>query len=362
QHSPRAVPMADTTRPFHCGNIHSDYYFLCDTDSAWGIVLESLAAAGIIVCLILIFTLLFLICKVQDSSKRSMISIQFLFLLGTLGLFGLTFAFIIKLNDSTGPTRFFLFGVLFALCFSCLLTHAFNLIKLVRGKTPMSWIVMLAIVAGLTMVQVIIAILYIVITVVRYGMTYTMSDAKAIQQRNMDFVMLLIYVLFLMALIFLVSMFTFCGPYRGWKRHGAHIYVTILFSIAIWVVWITMLIKGNRDLSKQPLWDDPVVSIALVANAWVFLMMYIVPELCFLTAPCKPEDYPPENDFCQPKHMKKRYGVENKAYTQEEIVQGMMNCVACPCTNLEPQKEFSIPRPKTRLSPYEEYTGGRGVE
>uniref|UniRef100_A0A8B9U380 G-protein coupled receptors family 3 profile domain-containing protein n=1 Tax=Anas zonorhyncha TaxID=75864 RepID=A0A8B9U380_9AVES len=105
-----------------------------------------------------------------------------------------------------------------------------------------------------------------------------MSSEKA----NKDFVMLLIYVLFLMALTFLMSMFTFCGPYKGWKRHGAHIFVTVLFSIAIWVVWITMLTKGNQSLNR-PEWDDPVVAIALVSNGWIFLIMYIIPEICFLT-------------------------------------------------------------------------------
>ena len=70
------------------------------------------------------------------------------FLLGVLGIFGLTFAFIITLNGGTGPTRFFLFGVLFALCFSCLLVHAFNLTKLVRGRQPLSMLVMLGLALG----------------------------------------------------------------------------------------------------------------------------------------------------------------------------------------------------------------------
>lgn len=150
----------------------------------------------------------------------------------------------------------------------------------------------------------------------------------ASEEANKDFVMLLIYVLFLMALTFLVSIFTFCGPYKSWKRHGAHIFVTVLFSIAIWVVWITMLTRGNQSLGKTN-WDDPVVAIALVSNGWVFLIMYIIPEICFLTAPLKLGDYPPENDFCQPTFIKQSTGVDNHAYTQDEIVQGMMiDCTA----------------------------------
>lgn len=57
--------------------------------------------------------------------------------------------------------------------------------------------------------------------------------------------------------------------------------------------------------------------------------MYIIPEICFLTAPLKLGDYPPENDFCQPTFIKQSTGVDNHAYTQDEIVQGMMiDCTA----------------------------------
>nr|XP_009663611.1 PREDICTED: retinoic acid-induced protein 3-like isoform X2 [Struthio camelus australis] len=307
-----------TAPPRGCGSIAADYYLLCDMEQAWGIVLESLAAAGVVVTIFLICSLFFFICKVQDNSKRHMIAIYFFFLLGTLGIFGLTFAFIIKLNDSTRSTRFFLFGVLFAVCFSCLLTHAYNLNKLVKGRKPFSWLVLLLLIIAFSLVQIVISIEYLVTMLVNQRDIFLNMPAE---KTNKDFVMLLIYVLFLMALTFLVSMFTFCGSYKSWKRHGAHIFVTILFSIAIWVVWITMLIRGNRILNK-PSWDDPVLAIALVSNGWIFLIMYIVPEICFLTAPLKLEDYPPENDFCQPRLIKQTSGVDNHAYTQDEILQG----------------------------------------
>ncbi|NXS07731.1 RAI3 protein, partial [Neodrepanis coruscans] len=348
-----------TSPPRGCGSgIDGDYYPLCDTETAWGIVLESLAAAGILITIFLICSLFFLICKVQDNSKRHMISVYFFFLLGTLGIFGLTFAFIIKLNQMTCPTRFFLFGVIFALCFSCLLTHACNLNKLVRGRKPFSWQVLLLLIVSFALVQVVISTEYLVIMLVN-------QKDKCLTTPRKDFVMLLIYVLFMMALTFLVSMFTFFGSYKSWKRHGAHIFVTVLFSIAIWVVWITMLIKGNTVLNRE-IWDDPVMAIALVSNGWIFLIMYIVPEICFLTAPLKLEDYPPENDFCQPKFIKQATGVDNRAYSQDEIMQGNTGDLSySPYTSnfqmkaIEPQNDFSIPRPKARTSPYHDYTGGK---
>ncbi|NXE77831.1 RAI3 protein, partial [Cochlearius cochlearius] len=352
-----------TSPPPGCSSINADYYRLCDMEEAWGIVLESLAAAGVLVTIFLICSLFFLICKVQDNTKRHMISVYFFFLLGTLGIFSLTFAFIVKLNDGTRPTRFFLFGIIFALCFSCLLTHACNLNKLVRGKKPFSWLVLLLLIVSFALVQVVISIEYLVTMLVNQKKEFLGKSAEEI---NKDFVMLLIYVLFLMALTFLVSMFTFCGPYKSWKRHGAHIFVTVLFSIAIWVVWITMLTKGNTVL-KKPIWDDPVVAIALVSNGWIFLIMYIIPEICFLTAPLKLEDYSPENDFHQPKFIKQTTAADNHAYTQDEIVQGDTGGLSySPYTShfqmktIETQNDFSIPRPKARTSPYQDYTGGKG--
>ncbi|KAJ6656304.1 hypothetical protein lerEdw1_003807 [Lerista edwardsae] len=353
-----------TSPPNGCGNIGSDYYLLCDTDKDWGIVLESLATAGAVVTIILIFVLLFLICKTQDNTRRSLIPVQFLFLLGTLGIFGLTFAFIIRLNEATAPTRFFLFGILFALCFACLLAHAFDLIKLVRGRTPLSALVLLVIAISLTIVQIIIAIQYVAINITALkALKYSMDE-----ERRNDFILLLIYVLFLMALLLVVSMFVFCGSYKRWKRHGVHIFATILFSVGIWVVWITMLMRGNPDLAKRPAWDDPVVSIALVANGWVFLIMYLVPELCLLTAPRRPGDYPPENSFCQPKVLKKTSGVENQAFAQEGNTQENGDHAYVPYSThfqmeaLESRQDFSIPRPKTRTSPYQEYSGGKGLK
>lgn len=136
------------------------YYRLCDKKAAWGIVLEALASVGVVTSVAFMIALLVFICKAQDSNRRKVLPTQFLFLLGVLGVFGLPFAFIIHLDGSTGPTRFFLFGILFALCFSCLLVHAFNLTKLVQGRQPLSMLAMLGLALGFSLVQDVIAIEY----------------------------------------------------------------------------------------------------------------------------------------------------------------------------------------------------------
>ncbi|XP_053112214.1 retinoic acid-induced protein 3-like [Hemicordylus capensis] len=332
--------------PPGCGNIDPDYYFLCDVCTAWGIGLETLAAAGILTSLLLLLAFCILSCMVKDKNKQNMVPIQLLFILGTLGIFSLTFAFIVRLNKRTGPTRFVLYGVLFALCFSCLLTHAFNILKLVRGKVPLSQQSMLVHACGFTLIQIIIAVKYIIITVERDGIDLV-SMGRA--QRNKDFVMLLTYVLVLMILTTMLSMFTTCGPYRGWKRHGVHILITLAFSIAIWAAWISVLLtSGNPANATQSKWDDPLMSAALVVNGWIFLMMYSVPEICFLTVPCQSGDYPPEKTLRKSTTTPESVEADN---TQAPDKEGAEEDVLLPSDrncfqpeNLEPKPCFLIPR------------------
>ncbi|XP_057175027.1 retinoic acid-induced protein 3 isoform X2 [Ursus arctos] len=350
-----------TTHPSGCrSSLDARYYRLCDTTEIWGIVLEAVAAAGAVTSVGFMFALLILICKVQDSNKRKVLPTQFLFLLGVLGIFGLTFAFIIKLDGSTGPTRFFLFGVLFSLCFSCLLAHVFNLTKLVHGRKPLSLLVMLSLAVGLSLVQDIIAAEYLILTMNRTSVD--IFSKLSASRRNEDFVMLLIYVFFLMVLTFHMSCFLFCGSFSGWKRHGVHIFLTMLLSIAIWVAWIALLLISPFG----PTWDDTILSSALVANGWVFLLAYIAPEFQLLTKQRNPMDYPMEDTLCKPQLMKQSYGVENRAYSQEEITQGLEelgDTLYAPYSthfqlqNRTCQKDFSIPRAQTRTSPYNDYEG-----
>ncbi|CAO2606976.1 Retinoic acid-induced protein 3, partial [Lemmus lemmus] len=307
------------TAPSGCrSKLESKYHRLCDLAEGWGIALETLAGVGAVATVAFMFALLILISKVQDANRRKMLPTQFLFLLGVFGVFGLTFAFLIKLDGATGPTRFFLFGVLFAICFSCLLAHTFNLNKLVRGRKPLSWLVILSLALGFSLVQDVIAIEYLVLTMNRTN-TEVFSELPT-SRRNEDFVMLLIYVLFLMALTFFSSFFVFCGSFPGWKRHGAHICCTSFLSIAVWVAWIVLLLIP--DIGSE--WDDTILCTALVANGWVFLAFYVFPEFLRLPRQQSPTDYPVEDAFCKPQLMKQSYGVENRAYSQEEITQGVL--------------------------------------
>ncbi|XP_069823446.1 G-protein coupled receptor family C group 5 member D-like [Dendropsophus ebraccatus] len=345
-------------------NVGEDFIYLCSAQDAWGIVVETLAAAGIVFTIALMLSLLIVVRRICDKAKRELVPIQFTFLMGTLGIFGLTFAFIVRLNRTTCPTRFFLFGVLFAICFACLLVHASKLVKLVRGCKGMSWWVMLILLFALSMVQIIIAILYVAIFLGR-NMDQCDRNTADLRQRNIDFVLILVYVMALMAATLLVSMIAMCGPCKHWKRHGAHIYITMFFSIAIWVTWIVMLLRGNISLGTDPEWDDPVRAIALVANGWVFLILYMVPELCLMTrhnADCCKQG----QCQSQPHLLRRTVGIENRVFTQEDISQVQDSGRSSPSSipqydatlalrDMEPSKEFSIPRPQPRPDAFLQY-------
>ncbi|XP_038639667.1 G-protein coupled receptor family C group 5 member B-like isoform X1 [Scyliorhinus canicula] len=346
---------AQSPPPRGCeSSLESVYFNLCDLNAVWGVVLEAIAAVGIVITLILIVVLLCIIPFIQDKRKKASVAIQWIFLNSTLGIFGLTFAFIIKFDQRTCPTRLFLWGVLFSISFSCLLAHAWRLQRLVRTGEGPSTCKMIGLVLVLTLVQVIIAVEYLVLTTVRLN--------NVCSYENKDFVMLLIYVMFLMALTFILSTFTFCGHYRKWKKHGAHIFVTMFFSIAIWVVWIVMFVRGNAELNKSPDWDDPTLSIALVANGWVFILFYILPELRHITCPAKKEDDPPENIASSQRNPGLK-GVDNQVFFLEESNRGIAlnfedNLHSPSYRGPSPMgrnvysspQEFTIPRPHTRPS------------
>ncbi|XP_019730044.1 G-protein coupled receptor family C group 5 member B-like, partial [Hippocampus comes] len=124
---------SNASQPTGCGpEVSSLYFKLCDLEAAWGVVLEALASAGAVVSLVLFMVLLANVPFMRDRNRRNAVGLHAIFLVCASGLFGLTFAFIVGKNFSTCASRRFLFGVLFAGCFSCLLVQAVRLNALAR--------------------------------------------------------------------------------------------------------------------------------------------------------------------------------------------------------------------------------------
>lgn len=272
-----------------CGaGLNPVYRYLCDRRAAWGIIVETLASSGFLFSIILLFGLLFWsLCACAASPNQcgrigGPVASMFLFLLATAGIFAIAFAFVIGLTPQICPTRIFLFSVLFSLAFSCLLARCLALLGLAAARgcgEP-------AIALGLFTVQVIISTQWLIVVLVR--------DNNPCSYSQQEFAMLQIYVLCLLAIGAILSLHLLCqscsthsynytGPNNQQGRvQATAMFLTLLLSACIWVVWITMLTKGNVAVGRRPQWDDPVVSIALVANGWVLLMGHGLSQLAFL--------------------------------------------------------------------------------
>lgn len=319
------LPMgrAQNTPPSGCGqDLSSLYYNLCDLSAAWGIVLEAAASLGAVTSFVLTIVLVASLPFVQDPQKKSLVATQAFFLLGTFGLFCLTFDFIVGPDFSTCTSRRFLFGVLFALCFSCLLAHAVALNFLARrNRGPRGWVT-LAVALLLAVVEVIINAEWLIITVARQER----GPVDPCELADADFVMALIYVMVLLVAAFGTAWPALCGRYTRWRKHGAFILATSGLSMAIWVAWTAMYLYGNQHVGKKPIWDDPTLAIALVSNAYAFILLYVIPEVTHVTRRSSEQGY--EDDVYPTRGVgyetilkeqkSQSMFVENKAFSMDE--------------------------------------------
>ncbi|RVE69107.1 hypothetical protein OJAV_G00074630 [Oryzias javanicus] len=272
-----------------CGaNLDPIYRYLCDRRAAWGIVLEALASTGFLFSAGLLFGLLvWFLCSCRSSRRHwccgfgGTVFCISLFLLATAGLFATTFSFIIQFTPLTCPTRIFLFSVLFSLAFSCLLARCLAMLGFAAAR---GWSEA-ALALGLFAVQVIISTQWLIIVLVR--------DKKPCEYSQAEFAMLQIYVLCLLFISLIVSFnilcrscsmrsYSYMGPTnQQWRVQATLICITLVLSASIWVVWIAMLTRGNAEIGRRPTWDDPVLSIALVANGWVLLIGHGLVQVAF---------------------------------------------------------------------------------
>ncbi|XP_029914244.1 G-protein coupled receptor family C group 5 member C-like isoform X2 [Myripristis murdjan] len=323
--------MGPTSAPKGCGSsITSLYYNLCDLATVWGIVVEAIAAAGVVTSFVLFVILMASLPFVSHKKRKSMVILQASVLVFTLGLFGLTFAFIVGQDFTTCMARRFLFGVLFSGCLACLVMHGLWLALLERlDQGPRGWMMCLGALA-LWLVEVIINTEWLIVTVVRSPLrTSSISDLSC-SIANKDFVMALIYVMALMLAVVLMAVPSLTHKHKQWRRDGAFMLAAGLFTIAIWVAWIVMYIHGNQ-VAGNPGWDDPTLAIAVVSNAWVFLGLYTIPEVCLLTQEDPDQEQPQDGDHVYParslvydnilkeqEQPQQNIYIENKAFCMDE--------------------------------------------
>lgn len=325
-------------QPRGCGTgVDSLYYNLCDLSAVWGIVVEAFAAAGLVSSLVLFIVLLASLPFVSEPGRRSSIGLHAGFLVFTLGLFCLTFAFLVGRDFSTCASRRFLFGVLFAGCFACLVLQDVRLNLLARRDAgPRGWVLCLG-ALGLWLVEVIINTEWLILTVVRYPTNSTTSSgsrsgAVPCNITNEDFTMALIYVMTLLLAVVLAALPVFAGRHKQWHGEAGCVLATGLLSVGIWVAWITMYVYGNEQADRSPTWDDPTLAIALVANAWVFLLLHIIPAVCCISTdeedqPSFQEDHYQNRGVGYETILKEQSSqnmfMENKAFSMDEPNSGI---------------------------------------
>lgn len=258
--------------PRGCGwGLVRPYTLLCDLDSIWGVAVESVAAGGVLAAILLALVLLCRLRHISEGEKRSGVGPILLLLLGILGLFGLSFAYLIEQDESLCLLRRALWGLLFAVCFSCLLVQGVRLRRLGRERRSPGGCALTGLALGLSAVQGIIAAEWLLLTVLREG-------KAACQYLPLDFALACSYVLALLLAALTAASLALCGKTRQWRCNAIWLLVTCLMSLLLWVAWVGFYLYGNNWLGRSPEWDDPALAIALVAQGWLLLIFHAIPE------------------------------------------------------------------------------------
>ncbi|XP_018598487.2 G protein-coupled receptor, class C, group 5, member Ba isoform X1 [Scleropages formosus] len=314
----------DKALPRGCGSfLQRPYTALCDLEVVWGVVVEAAAGGGALAALLLGLVLLCRLRRVSEAEKRGGVGPLLLLLLGVVGLCGLSFAYLIERDERLCIVRRALWGVLFALCFSCLLAQGVRLRRLARGGRSPSGCALAGLALGLTLVQGIVAAEWLLLTVARQGQ-------PACHFLPLDFALACSYVLVLLLVALVASGCATCGKTRPWRCSGAWLFVSCLASVLLWAAWLGFYLYGNAALGLSSDWDDAAHAVTLVAQAWLLLLLHASPEAhACLRPPPQPSapDYfdtsqaPPrlrEASFDEDIPLSHRQFVENQAFSFDD--------------------------------------------
>lgn len=252
-------------------------------ESPLGIILIVLTSVGILVTILLFVYLL-----VAYPVKGGTSILGYLLLFAVLLLYVLNFAFIVYPNYEVCAVRRFCLGVVYALIFSCMLVKVLNTWRIgdawdefnpptyERLSHPCS---LLAIVIGLTLVQVIIGTQWLILRQPDYE--YVFYEGELLPRcspsdfHNEELVMSCIYVMFLVLVTMVFAGVTWDSEENN--KESRWILVVSIFTIIIWIVWtvITTLTEFK--------FRDPAIVIASLVNATVILLCIYIRKLYLLS-------------------------------------------------------------------------------
>lgn len=286
--------------PRGCGpSVEPWYQVLCDLESVWGVVLETVACGGALTALVLALVLANRLRFLPEPERRCGVGPLVLLLAGTVGLFGLSFAFLVGRGEALCVVRRGLWGPLFALCFSCLLAQALRLRRLAVGKRSPNGGSLTGLAVGLSLVQGVISAEWLVLTVLREG-------HAACDYLPLDFTLACGYALGLLLVAAGMSLgVVLCGGggdgggggrsemvRRRWRCNAVWLFLSCLASLLLWAAWLGCYLYNDLVATSplhrgRPDWDEPALAVALVMEGWVLLLFNAIPEahLCLRQEP-----------------------------------------------------------------------------
>ncbi|XP_030646628.1 G protein-coupled receptor, class C, group 5, member Ba isoform X2 [Chanos chanos] len=320
---------SDAAVPWGCGfGLSRPYTLLCDLEVVWGVVVEALAAGGALAAVLLALVLLCRLRSITEAEKRSGVGPTLLVLIAIVGLFALSFAYLIEQDQTLCVVRRALWGALFALCFSCMLAQGVRLRRLAQERRSPGGCALTGLALGLSAVQGIIAAEWLLLTVLREG-------HEACEFTPLDFCLACSYVLLLLLAATVAASCGLCGKTRQWRCNVVWLLLSCLLSLLLWVAWVGFYVYGNEALKKAPHWDDPVLAVALVTQGWLLLLCHAAPEAhACLRSPPQPSapDYfdtsqnssrMRETSFDEDIPLSHRQFVENQSYAFDENAAGL---------------------------------------
>ncbi|XP_076153765.1 G protein-coupled receptor, class C, group 5, member Ba [Alosa pseudoharengus] len=287
-----------TALPWGCGlGLGRPYTLLCDLESVWGVAVETVAVSGALTAILLALVLLCRLRGVSEAEKRSAVGPLLLLLLGIVGLFGLSFAYLVERSEGACVVRRALWGGVFALCFSCLLVQGVRLRRLSRERRSPGGCALSGLAVALTGVQGIIAAEWLLLTVLRQGQA-------ACAFEPLDFALACGYVVALLLVATATSGAALCGGRsRAWRCSALWLLTACLLSLLLWAAWLGFYLYGNEALGVGSAWDEPALAVALVAQGWLLLLTHAVPEA---HACLRPPPQPSAPDYFDTSHNSSR--------------------------------------------------------
>ena len=250
-------------------------------DTTSGIVFTVLTALGILFTL-----LLFVFLVIMYPIKGGTSVIGYLLLVGVICVYAINFAFILEPRESVCGIRRLGLGVVYAICFACMLVKVLNTWRIgdeldvsfigpsyTRLSHPCS---LLLIALFLAFIQGLIGTEWLILQNPDYVSTSEGCVCTPEDRYEDDLVISCVYVMLLILLTFIFSAVTVDSKENHYEARW--ILITTCISIVVWIAWCILYVT----LDVEPWHRDWVVIIANLVIATTILFLIYMRKLILL--------------------------------------------------------------------------------